>query len=88
MKNSRKLFLLEENVSFVEARGFKVKFSLLVIVFVFVALGAIFGANHYLGDVLGIDLDRVNFLSTENKLLKARIKNTLCQAGRNVADDG
>ena len=75
MKNSRKLFFYsEENVSFVEARGFKAKFSLLVIVFVFVALGAIFGANHYLGDVLGIDLDRVNFLSTENKLLKAEVK--------------
>ncbi len=75
MKKSRKLFFYsEENVSFVEARGFKAKFSVLVIVSVFVALGVIFGANHFLGDVLGIDLDRMNFLSTENTLLKEEVK--------------
>ena len=75
MKKSRTLFYYsEENVSFVEARGFKTKFSVLVIVFAFAALGAIVGANHYLGDVLGIDFDRVNFLSTENKLLKEEVK--------------
>ncbi|MGA7160652.1 MAG: M23 family metallopeptidase [Bacteroidota bacterium] len=75
MKKSRKLFFYsEENVSFVEARGFKTKFSVLVIVFAIAALGAIVIANHYLGDVLGIDFDRVNFLSTENTLLKEEVK--------------
>ncbi len=64
----------EENVSFVEAKGFKAKFSLLVVVFALAVLGAIVGANHYLGDVLGIDFDRVNFLSTENTLLKEEVK--------------
>ncbi|MGA9408601.1 MAG: M23 family metallopeptidase [Bacteroidota bacterium] len=75
MKKSRKLFYYsEENVSFVEAKGFKAKFSLLVVVFALAVLGAIVGANHYLGDVLGIDFDRVNFLSTENTLLKEEVK--------------
>jgi murein DD-endopeptidase MepM/ murein hydrolase activator NlpD len=37
-------------------------------------LGVLVGVNHYLGDVLGIDFDRVNFLTTENKLLKGEIK--------------
>ena len=75
MKKNRKLFFYsEENVSFVEARGFKAKFSVLVIVFAFAALGVIVGANHYFGDVSGIDFDRVNFLSTENKLLKEEVK--------------
>ncbi|HTY10625.1 MAG TPA: M23 family metallopeptidase [Bacteroidota bacterium] len=76
MKKSRKLFFYsEENVSFVEAKGFKAKFSVLVVVSVFAGLAALFGANHYLGDVLGIDVDRVNFLTTENKLLKDEVKN-------------
>jgi murein DD-endopeptidase MepM/ murein hydrolase activator NlpD len=75
MKKSRKLFFYsEEDVSFVEAKGFKAKFSVLVVVSVFAMLGILFGANHYLGDVLGIDVDRVNFLTTENKLLKDEVK--------------
>ena len=75
MKNRRKLFYYsEESVSFVEARGFKIKFSALVAVFLFAGLGLMVVANHYLGDVLGIDLDRVNYLTTENKLLKDEIK--------------
>src|SRR3972149_727694 len=75
MSKRRKLFYYsEENVSFVEARGFKLKFSALVIVFVFAALGAMVAANHYLGDVLGIDFDRVNFLTTENRFLKDEVK--------------
>lgn len=75
MKNRRKLFYYsEESVSFVEAKGFKIKFSALVVVFLFTGLGLMIVANHYLGDVLGIDFDRVNYLTTENKLLKDEIK--------------
>ncbi|HTR80887.1 MAG TPA: M23 family metallopeptidase [Bacteroidota bacterium] len=75
MGKSRKLFYYsEESVSFVEARGFKLKFSAIMVVLVFAGLGIIFGVNHYLGDVLGIDVDRVNFLATENKLLKEEVK--------------
>ncbi len=75
MKKRRTLFYYsEENVSFVEARDFKIKFSAKLILSVLVLLGVVFGANHYLGDVLGIDFDRANFLSTENKQLKQEIK--------------
>lgn len=75
MNKRRKLFYYsEENVSFVEARRFKLKFSALVIVFVFAALGAMVMVNHYLGDVLGIDFDRINFLTTENRMLKEEVK--------------
>jgi murein DD-endopeptidase MepM/ murein hydrolase activator NlpD len=75
MKKRRKLFYYsEENVSFVEARGFKLKFSALVVVFVLAGLTAMVAVNHYLGDVLGIDFNRVNFLSTENRFLKEEVK--------------
>jgi murein DD-endopeptidase MepM/ murein hydrolase activator NlpD len=75
MAKRRKLFYYsEENVSFVEARGFKLKFSALVIFSVFAMLGAMVAVNHYLGDVLGIDFDRINFLTTENLFLKDEVK--------------
>ncbi len=75
MKKRRKLFYYsEESVSFIEARGYKFKFSALVVASVFIVLGVVAVGNHYLGDVLGIDFDRVNFLTTENKLLKDEIK--------------
>ena len=75
MKKRRKLFYYsEENVSFVEAKGFKLKFSALVIVSVLAGLTAMVAVNHYLGDVLGIDFNRVNFLATENQFLKEEVK--------------
>src|SRR5450759_5061473 len=75
MKKRRKLFYYsEENVSFVEAKGFKLKFSALVVVFVLAGLTAMVAVNHYLGDVLGIDFNRVNFLATENRFLKEEVK--------------
>lgn len=75
MKKRRKLFYYsEENVSFVEAKGFKLKFSALVVVFVLTGLTAMVAVNHYLGDVLGIDFNRVNFLATENRFLKEEVK--------------
>lgn len=75
MTARRKLFYYsEENVSFIEAKRFKLKFSALVVVSVLAALSAIVALNHYFGDVLGIDLDRVNFLATENRYLKEEVK--------------
>ena len=75
MKKHRKLFYYsEENVSFVEARGFKLKFSALVVVFVLAGLTGMVAVNHYFGDVLGIDFNRVNFLATENQFLKEEVK--------------
>ena len=76
MSKRRKLFYYsDDSVSFVEARGFKLKFSALVVVSVLAALASMVTANHYLGDVLGIDFDRIDFLSTENRLLKEEVKN-------------
>ncbi|HTX20163.1 MAG TPA: M23 family metallopeptidase [Bacteroidota bacterium] len=75
MKQRRKLYYYsDENVSFVEARDFKLKFSGLLVVAVLGGLIVLFGINHYLGDVLGIDFDRAGFLTTENKLLKDEVK--------------
>jgi len=75
MKKHRKLFYYsEEDVSFVEAKRFKLKFSTLVIVFVLLGLTTMVAVNHYLGDILGIDFNRVNFLTTENRFLKEEVK--------------
>lgn len=77
MKKRYKLFYYsEETVSYVEAKGFKLKFSALVFVWVVAGLVVLFVANHFLGDVLGIDLNRIAYLSTENRMLKNQLSET------------
>jgi murein DD-endopeptidase MepM/ murein hydrolase activator NlpD len=77
MKKRYKLFYYsEETVSYVEAKGFKLKFAGLVFVWVVAGLTVLFVANHFLGDVLGIDMDRITFLSTENRMLKYQLSET------------
>jgi murein DD-endopeptidase MepM/ murein hydrolase activator NlpD len=75
MRKRYKLFYYsEDSVSYVEAEGYKVRFALWVIACVFLGLGVIFVINHYLGDVLGIDLNRLNQTMNENRFLKDEIK--------------
>ncbi len=77
MKKRYKLFYYsEETVTYVEAKGFKLKFAGLVLVCVVAGLGVLFVVNHFLGDILGIDVDRITYLSTENRMLKDQLSET------------
>lgn len=70
----RKLFFYsEETVSYVEARGFRSKFTATVVVLTILILTGIGIANNFYGDFLGIGFKTASELSTENALLKEKI---------------
>jgi murein DD-endopeptidase MepM/ murein hydrolase activator NlpD len=74
LKKKKIFFYSEDAVSFVEAKGYRVKIVGIVAVCTIGVLG--FGniANNYLGDILGIGFKSISELSSENAILKERVK--------------
>lgn len=75
MRKKQKLFFYsEESVSFVEARGYKIKYALKVVGSVLVGFLSVGAVNHVSGDLLGIEGKGPASFSTENQMLKAEVR--------------
>ncbi|MCX6136957.1 MAG: M23 family metallopeptidase [Ignavibacteriales bacterium] len=75
MTKRRKLFYYaEDTVSYVEARGYRVKFAFGVFATVTLMLGLLYVGNFYVGDVLGLDFRGGNSLAMENRILKEELR--------------
>jgi murein DD-endopeptidase MepM/ murein hydrolase activator NlpD len=73
IKRPKLFYYSEETVSFVEARGFRLKFAFWTLVSTVLIIGGLLVTNHYIGDLLGIDYNRIDQLVTENQLLKEEV---------------
>jgi murein DD-endopeptidase MepM/ murein hydrolase activator NlpD len=72
--NKRKLFFYsEDSVSYIEAKGYRAKFTATVVVSTILFFAVLGIANNYFGDFLGIGFKTASELSTENALLKEQI---------------
>ncbi len=75
MRKKQKLFFYsEESVSFVEARGYKIKYALKVVGTVLAGFLSVGAVNHVGGDVLGIEGKGYSSFITENQMLKAEVR--------------
>ncbi|MDD8017033.1 MAG: M23 family metallopeptidase [Bacteroidota bacterium] len=75
MAQKKKLFFYsEDSVSFVEAKGYRLKFMAVVALCTMAVLGIIGTANKYYGDVLGLGFTTAAELTSENTLLKEQVK--------------
>lgn len=75
MFNKRKLFFYsEETVSYVEAKGYRAKLTGIIAVATILILAGAGVANNYYGDFLGIGFKTASELSTENALLKQKVR--------------
>jgi murein DD-endopeptidase MepM/ murein hydrolase activator NlpD len=75
MVKKRKLFYYaEDTVSYVEARGYRLKFAFGVLVSAALAIGVLFAGSYSIGDVLGIDFRGGNTLAMENRILKEELR--------------
>ncbi|MGE5313407.1 MAG: M23 family metallopeptidase [Acidobacteriota bacterium] len=74
-KNHKLFFYSEESVSFIEAKGYKVKFALKVLGSVAAFMACAGALNHVCGDVLGLEGGNASTFATENRMLKAEVRN-------------
>ncbi len=74
VKRKKLFFYSDESVTYVEAKGYRLKMTVLIaLITMFVLLGVGFVNNAY-GDFLGIGIKTTGELSTENSLLKQQLK--------------
>ena len=74
MKRKKLFFYSDEHVSYVEARGYRMKFSALVVVGTVAGLFLLGTVNNTYGDFLGLGLKTTGELATENAVLKQQLK--------------
>ncbi|HLP15833.1 MAG TPA: M23 family metallopeptidase [Bacteroidota bacterium] len=74
-KNHKLFFYSEESVSFVEAKGFKIKFALKIAGSILAGVMCLGALNHVCGDVIGVEGRNVSGFMTENRMLKAEVRN-------------
>jgi murein DD-endopeptidase MepM/ murein hydrolase activator NlpD len=75
MRKKQKLFFYsEESVSFIEARGYKIKYALKVVGTVVAGLLSVGAVNHVGGDFFGIEGRGSSNFATENQMLKAEVR--------------
>lgn len=75
MFKKRKLFFYsEDTVSYIEAKGYRLKSTVITVVCTIAVLVIAGAVNNYYGDVMGLGFKTAVELSTENALLKDRVK--------------
>lgn len=76
MFKKRKLFFYSEDaVTYIEARGYRTRFTAVVIVSAVVILSVLGMVNNYYGDVLGLGFKTASELAEENSLLRQQVRN-------------
>lgn len=75
LKKRTLFFYSKESVSYVEAKGYRAKFTAQVVVCTILLLGGTGLLNNHYGDVLGLGFRTTAELSTENMLLREQVKN-------------
>lgn len=73
-KKKKLFFYSEDSVSFVEARGYRVRLVVVIAVCTIAVLGLGGVVNNYFGDFLKIGFRTTTALSSENAILKERVK--------------
>jgi murein DD-endopeptidase MepM/ murein hydrolase activator NlpD len=73
-KNHKLFFYSEESVSFIEAKGYKIKFAGKLLGSLLLAAVCAGALNHLCGDVLGIEGRSASNFVSENRMLKAEVR--------------
>jgi murein DD-endopeptidase MepM/ murein hydrolase activator NlpD len=73
-KNHKLFFYSEDSVSFIEAKGYKIKLALKVVGSVLACVLCAGILNHVCGDFVGIEKNSASGFMTENRMLKAEVR--------------
>lgn len=74
MKRKKLFFYSDESVSYVEARGYRLKLSASIMISTIFGLFLLGAVNNSYGDFLGLGIKTTGELATENSLLKQQLK--------------
>ena len=74
MKRKKIFFYSDEYVSYVEAKGYRLKFSVSIAIVTIFGLFLLGAVNNSYGDFLGLGIKTTGELATENSLLKQQLK--------------
>jgi murein DD-endopeptidase MepM/ murein hydrolase activator NlpD len=74
IKRQKLFYYSEETVSYVEARGFRIRFVFGVVSTVVFLLAAVFVGNIFFGEIFGLDFRNGSRVVAENKILKEQLQ--------------
>ncbi|MFZ4620464.1 MAG: M23 family metallopeptidase [Bacteroidota bacterium] len=74
MKRKKLFFYSDEHVSYLEAKGYRLKLSASIMLMTIIGLFLLGAVNNSYGDFLGLGMKTTGELATENTLLKQKLK--------------